>query len=160
MGRVTAGTFRISSNRVKATSAPAEATIPGYVDVSVGGDIHVVSGFRHLRRPDARGRSRLLRVHAAQLQQVDPAADPAAALSPPASPPSGRGRPSSRSPTSYLLLKYDNGTYTAYTDGTLAAHLHAHRWPSATEVEAHTRVGLGSVDDTAVTFDNFMVYPL
>ncbi len=40
------------------------------------------------------------------------------------------------------------------------AHLHAQCWPSAHQVEAHTRVGIGSVDDTAVTFDNFMVYPL
>jgi hypothetical protein len=139
-------------------TAAAEATVPGWVNASVGGDLHISGGASSFGLVlNAAG----ITTYAATLLVYDRGArtltleriSPAGAIT-------VLGSPYTVTLSdNYLRLTYSNGVYTAYVDGVsrISVTLTA---PQKTEVEGYSRIGFGSISDTTSTFDNFQEYPL
>jgi hypothetical protein len=141
------------------TTAASEATVPGTVNASVGGDLHIVgttSSFGLIL--NAAGTSS----YAATLLVYDRAnrkltlerISPTGAIT-------VLGAPYTVTLTSnYLRLTYSNGVYNAYVDNTTSRITYTEVGALRTEVEGYSRVGFGTISDNTSIFDNFQEYPL
>ena len=141
------------------TTAASEATVPGTVNASVGGDLHIVgttSSFGLILNAAGtasyaatlllydRGAKKLT------LERISPAGVATVI-----------GTPYTVTLTNnYLRLTYSNGVYNAYVDNNTSRITYTEVGALRTEVEGYNRIGFGTISDNTSIFDNFQEYPL
>jgi hypothetical protein len=162
---VTQGTIKVASSGVPlagtihATVVPAQATIPGTVNASVGGTWTIVGGTKNaglvLNAAGAASKAATFldynRGSKTLTLQLLSTTGVATTI--------GTVVNNLILGTTYFLLTYQSGVYKAYCNGTLeiTATLTTLQ---RTQVESYSQLGVRSVDDTATTFDDFQAFAL